>query len=112
MEPGSFGGIAMFLVVGVITGVIGYLAMQQSKIKKQIDESRREREREELAALANIPPPAYTPTPPDVSPEIIADITPASLPKITPGGTPAAPRSEPSPSQPEHPQEPRGPEPC
>ncbi len=93
----SFNGIAIFLVLAVFTGVIGYLAVQQSKIKKQIEESRRLRERDDLAGLGG--PAAFVPTtpsaPPDVSQEIIPDITPSSLPKITPGGTPPVPPSRP-----------------
>jgi hypothetical protein len=92
MESDSFNGPAIFLVLAVITGVFGYLAVMQSKVKKQIEESRRERERADLATLGTTFIPAPPIVPPDVTPTIepgaITDITPSSLPKITPGGTP------------------------
>ena len=84
MDSGGFSGIAVFLVLAVITGVIGWLAVQQSKIKRQIEEDRRERERNELAGMTAATPSA----PPEVGHGSIPDITPQSLPKITPGGTP------------------------
>ncbi len=90
MDSDGFNGVAIFLVLAVVTGIIGYLAMLQFKVKKQIEESRREREREsaDLTALgaALVPPPSIPP--PDVAPGAIPDITPSSLPMITPGGTP------------------------
>ncbi|HEX4139775.1 MAG TPA: hypothetical protein VHY09_05465 [Candidatus Methylacidiphilales bacterium] len=87
MESGGFNGIAVFIVLAVITGVIGYLAMLQAKVKRQIEESRRQRERDDLAAMGGTVPSAPS-APPDVAPGKIADITPHTLPKITPGGTP------------------------
>ena len=90
MDSGSFNGIAVFLVLAVITGVITYLAVQQSKIKRQIEEDRRKRERDELTALGGISP-TTTGMAPRMAPGDIPDITPQSLPKITPGGTPNVP---------------------
>ncbi len=78
MDPG-FGGFAVFIVVAVITGVIGYLAVQQSKIKREIEESRRQREREELASLGSLIPPTQISTP---------QSPPSTIPEIKPGGTP------------------------
>ncbi len=92
MGPGSFGGFAIFLVVAVITGVIGYLARQQSKIKRQIEEDRRARERAELEALAGIAP-GVTGAPPQIIPGTTPEITPSTTPIITPGLTPHHPHS-------------------
>jgi hypothetical protein len=91
MESDGFNGVAIFIVLAVVTGVIGYLAVLQSKVKKQIEESRRERERAELTTLGATFVPTTPVAPSDatsVEPGTITDITPASLPKITPGGTP------------------------
>jgi uncharacterized membrane protein YgcG len=88
MESDGFNGLAVFIVLAVITGVMCYLAVMQSRVKKQIEESRRERESAELTALGTTIIPTTPITPPDVAPGLITDITPSSLPKITPGGTP------------------------
>ncbi len=87
MESDGFNGLAVFIVVAVITGVLCYLAVMQSRVKKQIEESRRERERAELIP-ANTP---FIPTtlgvPPNIGRDVINDVTPSSLPIITTGGT-------------------------
>ena len=106
MESDGFNGVAVFLVLAVITGIFGYLAVMQSKVKKQIEESRRDRERADLTDLGNtfIPAPPIAPpdTTPTIEPSVTPEITPSSLPKITPGGTPTVPppRLLPDPDQP------------
>jgi hypothetical protein len=69
----NFGGFAAFLVFAVITGVIGFLAVQQGKIKRDIEARRRKREQEDLIALGGIDPNA--PNLPNVQP---TDITPGA----------------------------------
>jgi hypothetical protein len=88
MESDGFNGLAVFIIVAVITGVLCYLAVMQSRVKKQIEESRRERERAELipANTAFIPPTSSFP--PNIGRDVINDVTPSSLPIITAGGTP------------------------
>ncbi len=87
----GFGGFAAFIALAVVTGVIVFLAWSQAKIKREIEESRRLRERDELAALGRSVPgvPGTFVPPPDAS---------GSIPEITPGGTPA-----PHPHHPHHP---------
>ena len=95
MESDGFNGVAVFLVLAVITGIFGYLAVMQSRVKKQIEESRRERESADLTDLGNTLAPTTLITPPDNTPTIepaaSPDTTPSSLPKITTGGTPTIP---------------------
>jgi hypothetical protein len=95
MESDGFNGVAVFLVLAVITGIFGYLAVMQSRVKKQIEESRRERERVDLTDLGNTlistPPIAPPDTTPTIEPAATPEIAPSSLPKITPGGTPTIP---------------------
>jgi hypothetical protein len=99
MDPTSFAGFAILVVVAGITGVIGYLAVQQGKLKRQIEQSRLQREREELAALTGVDP-SVLPTglqsgaPPVITP---GGTTPGTIsgdaPRIEPGGTPHHPHS-------------------
>ncbi len=94
MDSTAFSGFAIFVVMAVITGLIGYLAVQQGKIKRQIEESRKQREREELATLAGVDP---TGLPSGVPPVITPGATSPSAPLIQPGGTPLPPHSPPGP---------------
>jgi hypothetical protein len=106
MESDGFNGVAVFIVLAVITGIFGYLAVMQSKVKKQIEESRRQRERADLTDLGNMVVPTTPVAPPDTTPTIVPaatpEIPPSTLPKITPGGTPTVPppRLLPDPDQP------------
>jgi hypothetical protein len=94
MGPGTFGSFAVFVILAAITAAIAYLAAQQSKIKHQIDERRREQERDQVAALGGVAP--TTPaTPPDVGPRPTPEAARSSLPIITPGGTPVPPARPP-----------------
>jgi hypothetical protein len=76
----NFGGFAIFVIFATVTGVIGFLALQQGKIKRDIEESRRKREREDLIAMSGIDPTSANP--PTVTP---TDITPGPHPPHTPG---------------------------
>jgi len=94
MDSAGFTGFAVFVVLAIITGTIGYLAVQQSKLKRQIEEGRRQREREELAAIGGIDS-SLTGVPPVITPGGAPASVPDSTPTITPGSTPHHPHSTP-----------------
>jgi hypothetical protein len=94
MDSTGFTGFAIFVVLAVITGAIGLLAVQQSKLRRQIEETRRERERAELATLGGIDP-TVTDIPPVITPGGPAVSAPDTTPTITPGATPHHPHSTP-----------------